>query len=83
MPETKEIDQNHQMMAAYLIHKYDFIKNQLLRPLKENIDLIDYGPDDIYAARMIVATELTLKLQVPSIAALEFVDNVNMEELLK
>ena len=71
------------MMAAYLIHKHDYIKNQLLKPLKENIGLVDYGPDDVYAAQMILMTELALKLQISPIAAWDFVFNVNVEDLLK
>ncbi len=80
MANMEETDKDEQLMAAYLVHKHSFIKNELLRPLK-----VVYGQD--YAeesARDILLTELALHLPVNPDAVMQFlVTKVNLQSFFE
>lgn len=67
------------MMAAYLIHKHSYFKNNLLFPLK--VLFLEESRKDL--AKILIITEFCTKLGVSPESAEMFTNNINVEDLLK
>lgn len=72
------MDQDEAMMVNYLLIHQQYFKTTLLKPLKSA------GPSMYQEmnARWILATEFCLKLSLSVDVVLNFLDKVNMKELL-
>lgn len=77
MEQDQDISQEEQMMAAYILHKHDWIKNVLFAPVRS---LYLHFEDE---AALVLATELCIKLKVSPDMAFDFVTNsINIQDLM-
>lgn len=77
-----------QILANWVFQKHQWIKQKLFQPLRD-----EYGDvntmDDVLKkemiehARWVLCTQIVLDQHISSDAALDFISNLNLEELLK
>lgn len=70
-----------QELLNYFIHKQQFIKNVLLKPLKDSLPIDE--ADTLDKAKWILVTHICLELKMSADVVLSFIDeHLNLRDLL-
>ena len=78
---------NEQRLINYCIQNHQYFKNTLLKPLKDDAGALlqddNFNYEWIDRAKWIIVTNICVNLQLSSDTALEFVQHLNIKEMLK
>lgn len=78
---------NEQRLLNYCVQNHQYFKNVLLKPLKDDAGTLleddRFNYEWIDRAKWIIVTNICVNLLISSDVALEFVQNLNIVEMLK
>lgn len=79
--------ENDQKLFNYFVANQAYFKNVLLKPLKDDAGVLlqddNFNYEWIDRARWILCTQYCIALEMSSDVVQEFLQNINMKELLK